>query len=164
MNHSLQQRPFSLLEVMIAFVLILFSLAPLIYPNLAIFREQTRFVETLKIDHAVTLIHGSILEKLHRREIPFDSITQKNEVQIPIPQDVLNEAGMDASFPYDVTLTAQLVLMKGKNKGIYIAALTKLTYRFTEKGTKGASPIEFVYKIPVVKLKSEAEQAHESET
>jgi hypothetical protein len=164
MNYSLQKRPFSLLEVMIAFVLILFCLAPLIYPNLAIFREQTRFVETIKIDHAVTLLHGDVLEKLHRREIPFESLTQKSEVQIPISPEALKEAGLGATFPYDVTLTAQLVKMKGHEKELYTAALTKLTYRFTEKGAGKSSPMEFVYQIPIVKLKPGAEQHHASET
>jgi hypothetical protein len=164
MNHSLQKRSFSMLEVMIAFVLILFCLAPLIYPNLAIFREQTRFVETIKIDHAVTLLHGDVLEKLHRREIPFESLTQKSEMQIPLFPEALKEAGLGATFPYDVTLTAQLVKMKGVEKGLYTVALTKLTYRFTEKGSEKSSPMEFVYQIPVVKLKPEIERVNENQT
>lgn len=163
MSHKVQKRHFSLMEVMIAFVLILFCLVPLLYPNMAMYREQSRFTDKIKIDHAVTLLYGDLVERLHRREISFDQLIQKNGGALAIPPESLLNAGINPKFPYEVTLTAKQIKMKGDTTGIYIVALLEFTYAFKEKKDKNPNLLEFTYKLPVVKLKPESQQESSEE-
>lgn len=160
---------FSLMEVMISFILILLCLVPLIYPNLAMYQEQSKFTQKIKLDHAVTVLYGNLLEQLHRRAIPFDLLIQNTPTPLPIAPESFKNAGIDpATFPYDISVTAQKVHMKGHIKGRYIAALVEITYLFTKKNIKAEdkkkeSPIRFSYKIPLVKLKPESERGSKEE-
>lgn len=142
------------MEVMIAFTLILFCLVPLIYPNFAIYQSQQEFISKMKVDHAASLLMGELTEKLHRREIPFDQLIQNTPTPIEIPPESLRTAGIDSNFPYIVSLTAQKIIVKGEDKGNFIAARTNFTYHFKEK-KKEKGELSFSYEIPLVKLKQE---------
>lgn len=147
-----KRRHFSLMEVMIAFALILFCLIPLIYPNLAIYQSQQEFIAKIKVDHAASLLMGELTEKLHRREIPFDQLIQASPTPIEISPESLRLAGIDSKFPYTVSLTAQKIKLKGENKGNFIAGRIHFTYLFKEK-KKETNTLAFSYEIPIVKLK-----------
>jgi hypothetical protein len=151
------------MEVMISFLLILFCLVPLLLPNIAMYREQNKFTESIKIDHVASLLYGHLLEQLHRRNIPFEMITQKQPVPIVIAPEALTEAGIDPkTFPYQITLTAQKEQIKGVKTGRYIAALVKFTYVFSKKSDMNDIK-KFTYLTPIVKLKPPSEQSSEKE-
>lgn len=163
MFSKVTKRPFSMMEVMITIVLILFCLIPLIYPNLALYRDQNQFTEKIKIDHAVTLLYGELLERLHRREIHFEQLIQKNATEMTIPSESLQNAGIGEKFPYTFSQTVQQVKMKGETKGNYIAAIVEFTYSVQKKDSKD-SPLVFTYNTIVVKLKPESEREQKEET
>lgn len=151
------------MEVMISFLLILFCLVPLIYPNIAMYREQNKFTESIQLDHTVSLLYGNLLEQLHRRNVPFEALTQKHAVPINISPDVLLDAGIDPkTFPYNIALMAQKEQMKGVKTGRYVAALVKFTYVFQKK-TDAKELKKFTYLTPIVKLKPPSEQTSEKE-
>lgn len=157
--NKLVKRPFTLMEVMIAFVLILFCLVPLIYPNLAIYKEQLKSNQKIELDHAVTLLFGNLQELMHKRMIPYELITQKDFEPIPISSETYAEAGINpAEFPFTGTLKARRVKQKGhKKNGSYIVDLIEFRYSFGRNDGRD-NPIEFVYQIPIVKLKPLSEQ------
>ena len=144
------------MEVMIAFLLIIFCLVPLMYPNFVIYKEQLKMNQKIELDHTVTLLYGDLLEQLHKRTIPYEMITSKELVQIPISYAT---AGIDEKkFPFTGTLQARRIRQKGQKKGSYIVALVELTYSFIKKNSAD-KPITFTYKIPLVKLKPQSEQS-----
>ena len=145
---------------MISFVLILFCLVPLIYPHLALYKEQTKFTKNIQIDYAVNLLYGELLEALHKRTIPFEHLTESRPVSIPISTETITKAGLDPkSTLYTVSLTAQKENFKGKT-GRYIVALVKFIYRF-QNINDPKQELFFTYLTPIVKLKPPSEQPAE---
>lgn len=158
---NVKKRPFSLMEVMICFMLILFCLIPLIYPNYALYKERIKFADTIKVDHTVTLLYGNLLEQLYRREIPYEQITQSGTSPLQINPEILSAQGINAStFPYDISLTSKNALRKGQKNGSYIAHLIEFTYSFQKKNSK-EPPLTFTYLVPLVKLKPKSESSSE---
>jgi len=71
-----RKKTFTLLEVLISFVLVSFCMLPLIYPHVAILKEQHKFLRKIQLDHAVNLYSGHLIEKLHKSEIPWYMIEE----------------------------------------------------------------------------------------
>ncbi len=156
--NKVTKRHFTLMEVMISFILILFCMVPLIYPNMAIYKEQVKSNQKFELDHVITLLYGDLLEQIHKRIIPYEQITQKMFTPIPIGSESYINAGVNPStFPYTGSLKARLVKRKGQKNGKYILNLVEFTYSFQRKHSE-ENPIEFTYIVPLVKLKAQSEE------
>lgn len=92
------KRPLVLLEVLIAFALVVLCVLPLIYPQVFILKSEREFVDTIELDHAVNLLYGNRLQKLYLKEIDWDEIEE--ERRIPITDAMMKESGILREFPY----------------------------------------------------------------
>lgn len=87
-----QQRPIVLLEVLIAFALIVLCALPLIYPHIFVLKSEKAFVSTIQLDHAVNLLYINRLEKLYQNKIDWHEIESGKEVVIDT--QMLTESGI----------------------------------------------------------------------
>ena len=71
---EVKKRYVSLLEVLIAFALIVLCVLPLIYPHVAMFKSQKAFIRKVELDHVVNLLYAKILEKLYMNSIPWQEL------------------------------------------------------------------------------------------
>lgn len=126
---SLRRRHQSLLEVLIAFALIALCVLPLIYPHVAIYKAQNKFVHRLELDHAVNLLYGKVMEKLYMNTISWADLTQTT---FPIDEGVLKEAQYDKPLYYtgSYNFTEHPPRFKPKDPGPYSLYLYKLTFNF----------------------------------
>ncbi len=87
----------SLLEVLIAFTLIVLCIFPLISPHVAMYRSQIKFIKQIELDHAINLLYAKILEKLYMNSIAWSDLDHRI---FPIDTTVLNEIAFDHPLPY----------------------------------------------------------------
>lgn len=92
------KRPLILLEVLIAFALVVLCVLPLIYPQVFILKSEREFVDTIELDHAVNLLYGNRLQKLYLNEIDWDEIEE--ERHIPITNAMIKESEITKKLPY----------------------------------------------------------------
>lgn len=132
-----------LLEVLIAFTIVVLCILPLLYPHVSILRSQQDMVNTVELDHMVNLLYAKTLEKLYLNEIPWSTLEGKKVV--PIDADLVKDCGFGCPTPYSGTF--QFIEIKHKPKtvkdvGLY---LFLLKYEFKKKGdTKGK---EYKYQV-----------------
>lgn len=90
-----------MLEVLIAFALIILCIAPLTMPHFAMIKEQKASINKMKINHAVNSIYVNILEKMHKNEIPLNDI--ENKKLIPVESEELKEIqGYNATYQFTI--------------------------------------------------------------
>lgn len=89
---KVRRRFFTLLEVLIAFAIVVLCALPLIYPHSVMLREQHQFVRELELDHAVNLLYGNIAEKLYLNKINWPDL---NNNTFEISEAMLKEAHYD---------------------------------------------------------------------
>lgn len=120
----------TLLEVLIAFVLVSFCLVPLIYPHVGILREQHQFLRKIQLDHAVNLYTGHIIEKMHRSEIPWYMIEEGK--LMPVEDEVLRQLNPDYPLAFKGMYRFDVIKSKPKNAeaGAPKAYLLKLNLYF----------------------------------
>jgi hypothetical protein len=95
------KRPFLMLEVLIAFALIIFCIAPLTIPHFAILKEQKASINNMRINHAVSNIYVAILEKMHKMEVPLNDI--ENKTVFPVDFQELKEIqGYSATYQFSI--------------------------------------------------------------
>lgn len=92
------KRPLVLLEVLIAFALVVLCVLPLIYPQVFILKSEREFIDTIELDYAVNLLYGNRLQKLYLNEIDWDEIEE--ERRIPITDAMMKESGITREFPF----------------------------------------------------------------
>jgi hypothetical protein len=66
-----RRRPFMLLEVMIAFALVLSAFLPLIYPHYFIYQQQRQFIAKIEIDMLVNSLYAAILVQMQTNQISW---------------------------------------------------------------------------------------------
>lgn len=69
-----KQRPFQLLELMIAAFILFVCIAPVVRIFTALYHESHQLTKESMRDHIARLIHAGITEKLYRREIPLEAL------------------------------------------------------------------------------------------
>ncbi len=87
--HKFRKRPYLLLEVLIAFVLIAFCIIPLLYPHALILKSQKDFTRKIELDHTINILTAQILERLYTNEIHWNLIENEqffavDTAQLPI--------------------------------------------------------------------------------
>ena len=76
---KMRKRPFLLLEVLIAFAIVVGCILPLIYPHVMMYKSKKQFEDDIQKNHMANLLYVDILEKLHRNEIAWREIEEKKE-------------------------------------------------------------------------------------
>lgn len=78
------KRHFLLLEVLIAFTLVVLCLFPLLTPHIAMRESQGRFMNKIEMDHTASLIYADVIEKLYLRDngIHWSDIASNKEFTI----------------------------------------------------------------------------------
>lgn len=96
---AVNRRHALLLEVLIAFVLVVMCVLPMIYPQVYILRSEKRFIDAVELDHTVNLVYANRLQKMYLNEIGWSDI--EGEKSAPVSEEILREAGFTGEFPYD---------------------------------------------------------------
>jgi hypothetical protein len=123
----------SLLEVLIAFVLIVLCILPLVYPHVAMYQSQMRFIREIELDHVVNLLYAKVLEKLYMNSISWNSLEQQ---VFPIDTALLNEIQFDRPLHYigSYNFFEAKPRFKPKKKGAPLSIyLYHLTFNFLPK-------------------------------
>jgi hypothetical protein len=100
---SSKKRHFLLLEVLIAFALIVLCVFPLISPHSVMLRSQSQFIRKIELDHLVNLLYGHITEQLYFNKIPWQDL--ENGTVFPVTNELLSAAGFTALLPFEGTYT-----------------------------------------------------------
>src|SRR5690349_12587266 len=95
------KRPVVLLEVLIAFALVVLCALPLIYPHVFILKSEKAFVASIELDHAVNLLFANCLEKLYQNQIAWHQIESGKETTIE--SSLLEESGFNGYLPFNGT-------------------------------------------------------------
>lgn len=128
---KVSKRPVLLLEVMIAFILIVMSILPLIYPHTYILKAQTRFIRQVELDHFVNLLYADLTEKMYRNEIPWSQLVEGAEFEIgPLDYERLNVARLPFKGIYRFGETKR----KPQQDAAFSVHLMRLDFIFTDEG------------------------------
>ncbi|MEI8364844.1 MAG: type II secretion system protein [Parachlamydiaceae bacterium] len=146
--YCVYRRYMMLLEVLIAFVLVVLCALPLIYPHALILRSEKQFTAIVELDHFVNLLYTDILQKMYQNEIPWSSIQSKKN--LPINDAMLSSLGYENKLPFNGTYRFEDKKHKISSDQDHAAYWLKLIITFTPK--KGA----FIHNLsPKQPLKSE---------
>jgi hypothetical protein len=115
---------FLLLEVMIAFGLIVLCVLPLIYPHTYILRAQKEFIQEVELDHYVNSHFADLVELLYKNQVPWDVISGKQTIPLNPPK-----------LPFKGTLQFEELKSKPEDSPTYEVYLFEITYRFTNDFT-----------------------------
>lgn len=160
--YSLNKRPFTLLEVLIAFSLVVLCVIPLIYPHSYIYKETKHFVNEIYLDRYVGALNADILHHLYQQQIPWEEIERSGP--FPITDELLKRAQIQASFPWKGAYWFAVVREKNDKEDQDHVYRMNLVFAFLPKGsTKELSqePPSRVYRFPFVLQRKTAEAATE---
>lgn len=153
---SRRKRPFLLLEVLIAFALVIFCAIPLIAPHVDMFRAQRSWLDKEELDHAVNLLYVDLLEKLYTNKI--DWITLRGEPEVIITPEMLKEAGYTKPLYFTGKYKFTLDRFKPKKEDQFNLYLYDLTFSFVpialakaDTETQKKQSIDFNYKVFVAR-------------
>jgi len=158
--NRISKRQFTLLEVMIAFALIVLCIIPLIYPHVFILKTQRDFIKKIAVDHIVNLHYADLVEKMYKNEIPWDEIMQ--EAPIPIGKDKIKQLMGEGSFPYEGSYRFIEIKHKPNEEAPKMVYLMNLKYQFIKK----EEILTYDYEVVLVKnqnLLSDVEEEEKEE-
>lgn len=148
---SVIRRPILLLEVIIAFALVALCVLPLIYPHVFILRSEKQFVSEVELDHRVSLIYADIMEKLYRKEIPWQDIIGQKET--PIDLSGGSRKDEKGTLPYKGSYKFVKYKQKAKDEESHNMYLFRLIFSFQPvEGLlqdKDRKPLTYEYLIPI---------------
>lgn len=117
---KVRKRFFLLLEVIIAFFLVIMCIIPLIAPHTFILTEQKKFGNQIELDHVVNLIFADIVERLYNNEISWSEMAEKRRLEV-------DEALMKrVQFEKRLTYKGTYYFEEVKHKPIDESAMRKL--------------------------------------
>jgi len=154
-NFKIRKQTFLLLEVLIAFALVVLCILPLIYPHVAILRSEKAFISTVELDHLVSLLYADCLVKLYKKEIALTDIL--NEKESMIDESWLQDVGYEKRLPYKGSYKFVLVKQKPPKtaenplkKTVYLFKLIFSFKQIKEEFIKASDePIEYCYKVMI---------------
>lgn len=153
---SCKRRHFLLLEVLIAFAIIVMAILPLVYPHFYIYQQQRTFIDKIDLDMTVNLLFAQVQEKLYRNEIIWGEIESSRV--FPVTQQLLEEVGIKNPIPYNGVYSFKTE--KQKKNDQFALYLVDLTFTFTPKkgakqstkGQEGPKPLVYPYKLFISQL------------
>ncbi len=141
-----------LLEVLIAFAIVVLCILPLLYPHVGVIRSQQEMITAVQLDHFVSLHYANTLEKLYLNEIPWETL--HSDKPIPIDKEMIKKLGIKEAIPYKGTYHFIDVKHKPKKlepdtKALY---LFKISYEFQPiRNNKGEKEKKYNYQFVLQK-------------
>jgi len=142
-----------LLEVLIAFAIIVLCIFPLIYPHAAMAKAQKEFVQKVRLNHAITLLYGQIYQDLLANRIEWTDISNKRRFEIP-PADL--QKFVPEYLPYKGWYQFELKSQKPSQPQDKMAYIYTLKFTFEpvkpiKKKQKTPKPLEYNYQIFILR-------------
>lgn len=128
-----KRRCFLLLEVVIAFALVVLCALPLVYPHVFISQAQKQFISKLDLDHAVNLLYADVLLRIYTDEILWNQmLSEDNQIPLyPIDETMLRRAGIEKPLPFKGSYFFREVKHKpSKDQGSLKAYLIQVEFLF----------------------------------
>lgn len=98
---QVKRRHYLLLEVLIAFMIIVFCLFPIIAPNVAVVKAQKSFSQVVELDHTANLVYADILENLYRNQgISLSDIQERR--WFPVEQKFLEGLPYTGKYQFEI--------------------------------------------------------------
>lgn len=154
-----KRRPILLLEVLIAFAIIVLCIFPLIYPHAAMAKSQREFIKKIELDHVVTLLFAQIYQDLQTNKIEWSDIESKKIFEVSA-QDLM-KLNNGKSLPFKGVYSFEEVIHKPRSQTPQetTAHIFNLIFRFSpqhevrRKGQKRAAKKTQVYKYKIFILR-----------
>lgn len=142
------RRPFLLLEVLIAFLLIALCAIPLIAPHVSIYKDQQEFMDKIQLDHFVNHYYGEIIEKLYRQNISWETLSNEAKVRIDREKIVSWD---NKPLPYEGTYSFKDKKHKPKEAKPFTVYLIQLTLSFKpiKKGSAETKTKDITYQYDI---------------
>lgn len=128
-----------LLEVLIAFVIVVLCAIPLIYPHTAMLKAQNQFVRKMELDHAVNLLYGHVVEKLYLNKFNWNDI---NMTAFDVTDEMLKEAHYDKPLQYQGSFAFIEENHKPKEIGNYNLYQYNLVFTFIPNELKNKKELK----------------------
>jgi hypothetical protein len=142
-----------LMEILIAFSLVLMCAFPLLYPHFAMLKAEKEAIHTIELDRLVGFVYSDLIIKLYRNQIPWKEICQQDNTPSQ-PQDIdakfqdnpsllqkLRETGYTGT--YQLEQIEQCPKYKKKQNFRISHHLLKVIFSFKPSSKPTAKPIEF---------------------
>lgn len=137
-----------LLEVLIALALISLCIIPLISPHVILFKVHKQFATTLELGHTVNQMYVEVLEKLHKNEISWNAIQDKQQISITN----LLDSAQRKDAPFTGTYQFGEIIHKTNDKtGWSVYNLTVTFLISPRRGNDTSTPIKFQYSFPLLR-------------
>jgi len=150
-----QKRYMALLEVMIAFAIIVLCIIPLVYPHVAVVQSERKFLDRVELDHFVNLIFADILQKLYENKIAWGDI--EGEKDIPIDEMQLKDMGLK-TFPFEGSYHFKLDKKKPAKPEDLALYLYDLIFTFKPKTSAvDAEPLKYQYRLTIERRRAKNE-------
>lgn len=150
------KRPFLLLEVLIAFALVIFCAIPLIAPHVDMYKAQRAWLDKEELDHVVNLLYANILEDLYTNKIEWSQL--RSEYEAVVTPQMIREAGYQKPLYFDGKYKFTINKFKPKNENEFNLYLFDLKFTFLPTSMINATPeikesktIKYDYNIFVVR-------------
>jgi len=142
-----------LIEVLIAFTLVVMCILPLIYPHVFMVKTQHQFIRKIELDNVVNVLYGETLAALQMNRIPWKDIIDGK--RIPISEDQLKAAGFEEKLHYQGSYQFSLQKKKPEKENPETAYLLNLTYSFvptliTDDAEKQKQTLHYSYQVFLV--------------
>lgn len=138
-----------LLEVLIAFSLLLLCLIPLIQPHLVMIQSEHEFIHEVQLDRLVNELYADLLVKdFYNQRISWDAIASKRE--IPLASEAVQDLGFQGS--YTITHLAPSGGALNENQPFH---LLNIQYKFSPKIAKKTKVLEYNFQLFVQREKQQ---------
>lgn len=143
-----------MLEVLIAFVLVVLCVLPLISPHVFILKEQKAAIHKIELDHVVNLIYADIIERLYKNEISWADLT--SERSFPVDEALINRINWTKPIAYQGEYQFRIDKYKPKKQPapytlyLFDLSLSFFPMEIARSGTdqqKQENQIKYEYKI-----------------
>ncbi len=115
------KRHILLLEVLIAFTLLVLCILPLLYPLVYILNVQSGFINKIQLDHQVNLQYADIINRLYSNEIQWGDLNAGQPHEVNLSKDL----------PYKGTYVFGESIHKPSDEQPFMVYLKKLDFTFT---------------------------------
>lgn len=159
---KIKHRSILLLEVLIAFAIIVMCIFPLIYPHVALVKAQKEFIQKIEIDHAVTLLFGQIYQDLHTNQIAWKDIEAKKRFELSEQDFKKFNAGK--ALPFKGYYYFEPLIYKPKNQpkeetsAHLMNLIIKLYPQSSIRSRKAQKALEYKYKVFILRNPKSTQQ------
>ncbi len=131
-----------LLEVMIAFALVVLCVFPLLAPHVAMLKAERQFIRKVDLDHVVNILYADVLEKLYLNDLGWNDLMQ---TEFSIPNERIKSLGYSPLLGYEGSYNFKEVPPRFKPRDVnalYSLFLFTLTFNFIPTELSQASEEE----------------------